>query len=105
MEEADLEEAVRIEIWGNPEDDMQMALLERDRVPEAVAKLLGRRRKTFLHDKDATFLKVVDPTTKGIMAWATWHYCPTLSEEEVAKGPVVLEWPLPQWYSFLQKYH
>ncbi|KAK7713466.1 hypothetical protein SLS64_004716 [Diaporthe eres] len=104
MEEVDLEEAVRIEIWGNPQDDMQRVIMERNRTPEAVSKLLGRRRKTFLHDQDATFLKVVDPATKGIMAWATWHYCPALSGEEVANGPVALEWPLPQWYSPLQKY-
>lgn len=104
MEEADLEQAVRIEIWGNPQDDMQRVLLERDRTPEAVAKLLGRRRKTFLHDPHANFLKVVDPATKGIMAWATWHYCPALSEDEVANGPATLDWPLPQWYTPLQKY-
>ena len=104
MEEADLDEAVRIETWGNPQDDMQRILFERDRTSEAVAKLLGRRRKTFIHDQHATFLKVVDPATEGIMAWATWHYFPALSEEEVENGPVALEWPLPQWYSPLQKY-
>lgn len=104
MEEADLEEAVRIEIWGNPQDDMQRVLLERDRTPEAVAKLLGRRRETFLRDPHAAFLKIVDPATKGIMAWATWHYCPALSEEDLASGPVALKWPLPQWYGPLQTY-
>ncbi|KAJ0108912.1 hypothetical protein J7T55_005455 [Diaporthe amygdali] len=104
MEEADLEEAVRIEIWGNPEDDMQRVLFERDRTPQAAAKLLERRRRTFLHDKHATFLKVVDPATNGIMAWATWHFCPALSEEEVAKGPVSFEWPLPQWYDSLHHF-
>ncbi|KAI3399938.1 hypothetical protein diail_5094 [Diaporthe ilicicola] len=104
MEEVDLEEAVRIEIWGNPEDDMQRVLFERDRTPDAVAKLLGRRRETLLHDNHATFLKVVDPATQGIMAWATWHFCPALSQEQVAKGPVPLEWPLPQWYDSLHEY-
>ncbi|KAL1882194.1 hypothetical protein Daus18300_000680 [Diaporthe australafricana] len=104
MEEADLKEAVRIEIWGNPEDDMQRVLFERDRTPEAVASLLERRQKTFLHDQHSTFLKVIDPTTRGMMAWATWHYCPAMTEDEVAQGPVAFEWPLPQWYGTLHEY-
>lgn len=104
MEEADLEEAVRIEVWGNPVDDTQKVIMERERTPSGVAKLVERRRNTFLHDPMTTWLKVVDTTTDNIMAWATWYYYPALTEEEVARGPEALEWPLPQWYRPFMEY-
>ncbi|ROW07983.1 hypothetical protein VMCG_03596 [Cytospora schulzeri] len=104
MEEADLEEAARIEIWGNPVNDMQKIVMERERTPAGHAKLVERRRKVFREDPMTTFLKIVDPTTGDIMAWATWYRYPAMTEEELARGPEPLEWPLPQWYLPLMKY-
>ncbi|KUI70504.1 hypothetical protein VM1G_06025 [Cytospora mali] len=104
MEEADLEEAARIEIWGNPDDDMQKIIMERDRTPAGLAKLVERRRKIFRDEPITTWLKVVDPTAGAIMAWATWYYYPALTEEELARGPEVGEWPLPQWYRPFMEY-
>ncbi|KAL1631972.1 hypothetical protein SLS56_004177 [Neofusicoccum ribis] len=98
MEEADLEEAARMEVYGNPEDDMQRILFERIRTPAGVAGILERRRKTFRNEPSATFLKVIDPVTQDIMAWAIWYLCPERTEEEVAKGFDIPEWPLPAFY-------
>lgn len=108
MEEADLEEATRIEIWGNPENDMQKVLMGRVRTPEALAELVERRREAFL-DPKTTFIKVVDPTTGGLMAWATWYFYPAMTEEEMARELEVPEgpspqWPLPQWYRLYLEY-
>lgn len=99
MEEADLEEAARMEIYGNPVDDMQRIILERERTPAGLARLTERHRKTFRGDNPkTTFLKVVDPTTGNMMAWAAWYFYPALTEEELARGPEVPEWPLPQFF-------
>lgn len=98
MEDADLEEAARMEIWGNPVDDMQKIILGRERTPAGLARLVERHRKTFRDDPRATFLKVVDPATGNMMAWAEWSFNPALTGEELARGPEVPEWPLPQFY-------
>lgn len=98
MKEDDLEEACRQEIWGNPVSDAQRVLLDRERTPEGLQRLLGKRRRIFQTDRNATFLKVVDSNSGDMVAWAVWHFCPALSAEEMAKGVVVPEWPLPQWY-------
>lgn len=89
---AALNEAMSIEMLGNPQDIL----------PRQLTSSLRRRGETALHDQNATFLEVVDPATNGHMAWATWGYYPALSNGE-ANSTVAFEWPLPQWCSLLQK--
>lgn len=88
---------MRIEILGNPRDNMQRVL------PRQLTGSLRRREETALHDQHATFLEVVNLATSGNMAWATWNYYHALSNGE-ASGTVAYEWPLPQWCSLVQKY-
>lgn len=104
LEDADLEEAARMEIYGNPVDDMQRIILERERTPSGLAKLAARHRETFRGDPKTTYLKVVDPATGNMMAWARWFFYPALTAEELARGPELPEWPLPQFYLPFLKY-
>lgn len=104
MEEADFDEAARMEVYGNPVDDMQKIILERERTPAGLARLAERHRRTFRDEPKATFLKVADPATGNMMAWATWYFYPASTEEELARGPELPEWPLPQFYLPFLKY-